>query len=298
MHGYGANTFSLVNKAGEVNYVKFHYNTNQGARNLDSTTASEISGKDPDYFIRDLYNHISEGDYPSWSFYIQIMTPQQAGNYQFDPFDVTKVWYHGDFPLIPVGKFTLNRNQGNYFAEVEQIAFNPSHVIPGISFSPDRMLQGRLFSYSDTHRHRLGTNYQQLPVNAPFRARTYTRDGGQTIDNQDGAPNYHPNSYKGPVNDSRAKALTPSVPVMGNSGRYDNGNDDNYTQPRALYQRVLDDGGRNRMASNIADSVLDGSESIRQRVIAMFSKVDEDFGRRIAQALQRLDHTARPKAEL
>lgn len=167
---------------------------------MPTSKADELAGSDPDYSIRDLYNAIAKGEFPSWDLKIQIMTEEQAEKAKFNPFDVTKVWSQKEYPLIPVGKLTLDRNPNNYFAEVEQIAFAPSHLVPGIEASQDKMLQGRLFSYADTHRHRLGPNYLQLPVNCPYRVsvKNYQRDGPATYnDNQGGAPNYYPNSFEG-----------------------------------------------------------------------------------------------------
>ncbi|KAK2169480.1 hypothetical protein LSH36_9g00000 [Paralvinella palmiformis] len=169
MNGYGSHTFKLVNAKEEAVYCKFHYKTNQGIKNLTGKQAREIEGTDPDYAVRDLYNAIARGDYPSWTLYFQIMTFEEAENFRWNPFDLTKVWPLSDYPLIPVGQITLNRNPKNYFTEVEQVAFSPAHLVPGIEPSPDKMLQGRLFSYGDTHRHRLGTNYLQFPVNCPYK---------------------------------------------------------------------------------------------------------------------------------
>lgn len=200
MNGYGSHTFKLTNEKGEAYYCKFHFKTAQGIKNLSTEQADKLAGSDPDYSIRDLFNAIQKGDFPSWNMHVQIMTFEQAETYKYNPFDVTKVWSQKDFPLIPVGKFTLDRNPNNYFAEVEQIAFAPSHLVPGVEASPDKMLQGRLFSYADTHRHRLGANYLQLPVNCPYRVsvKNYQRDGPMTFnDNQAGAPNYYPNSFEG-----------------------------------------------------------------------------------------------------
>ena len=168
---YGSHTFKLVNSEGEAVYCKFHYKSDQGIKCFDRHQADEKAKTDPDHAIRDLFNAIAEGNFPTWTMYIQVMTFEQAESWTFNPFDLTKVWPHGEFPLIQVGRLTLNRNPRNYFAEVEQIAFSPAHLVPGIEPSPDKMLQGRLFSYNDTHRHRLGANFDQIPVNCPFRAK-------------------------------------------------------------------------------------------------------------------------------
>ncbi|KAF5287704.1 hypothetical protein FQA39_LY15804 [Lamprigera yunnana] len=279
MNGYGSNTFSLINKKGDIHYCKFHYKTEQGIRNIQPSQALKIAGEDQDYSIRDLYDHISRKDYPFWTLYVQIMTPAQAQKYKFDPFDVTKVWYHEDFPLRPVGKIILNKNPDNYFAEIEQLAFNPANLVPGIGPSPDRMLQGRLFAYGDTQRYRIGTNYIQLPVNSPTNSvQNYSRDGSNAFNNQGNAPNYHPNSFGGPTTSERAHSLSTNLLIMGHSGRYDNGNEDNFTQPRKFYSTVLRKDERLRLAENIANHLKNASKVIQERVIDMFSQVAAEFG--------------------
>ncbi|KAK9688037.1 Catalase-related immune-responsive [Popillia japonica] len=285
MNGYGSNTYSFVNAAGELFYCKFHYKTNQGIRNLDSQKAREIGGNDPDYALWDMYNAIASGNYPSWSFYIQIMTVEQAKASPFNPFDVTKVWPHASYPLLPVGQLVFDKNPTNYFAEVEQLSFNPAHLIPGIEASPDKVLQSRLFSYSDASLYRLGTNYQQLPVNSPKRFKNFNRDGKMTFDSQGGAPNYHPNSFGGPEVDPRAVALSPRLRYAGDIGYYDTGFDDNFTQARALYQRVFDDGARERCVQNIVYDLRNASGFIQQRQIGVFSQVDETLARRVQEEL-------------
>lgn len=214
------------------------------------------------------------------------MTQQQAAASKFNPFDLTKIWPQGEYPLIPVGKLVLDRNPVNYFAEVEQIAFSPAHMIPGIEPSPDKMLLGRLFSYGDTHRHRLGPNYLQLPVNCPFKVRNYQRDGPAALHNQGGAPNYHPNSFSGPTDDKRAKDLQPPFAVSGDVQRYDTGEEDNFSQPRVFYQKTLDAAHRERLVSNIAGHIKDASDFIQERAVKNFSQVDPDFGKKLADALQ------------
>ena len=202
MNGFGTHAFKLINAKVEAVYCKFHFKSAQGIKNLDVHRAQELAGKDPDYATRDLFNAIGNGNYPSWDMSIQVMTFKEAEKFKFNPFDVTKIWSQKDFPLISVGRLTLDRNPNNYFAEVEQIAFAPSHLVPGIEPSPDKMLQGRLFSYPDSQRHRLGANFMQIPVNCPYRVsvRNFQRDGPMTVtDNQGGAPNYYPNSFSGPI---------------------------------------------------------------------------------------------------
>lgn len=285
MNGYGSHTFKLVNADGKWVYCKFHYKTDN-IKNMDVKKAADLSGSDPDYSIRDLYNAIANGQYPVWNFSIQVMTPEQAAASSFNPFDLTKIWPHSEYPLIPVGRMVLDRNPANYFAEVEQIAFSPAHMVPGIEPSPDKMLQGRLFAYGDTHRHRLGANYLQLPVNCPFAVRNYQRDGPQCMKNQGSAPNYHPNSFDGPDECPRAKSLSTSVKFSGDVKRFDSGNEDNFSQPRIFYQRVLDEAARNRLVSNIAGHLKDAAEFIQERAVKNFTQVDQSFGKRLCDALQ------------
>ena len=197
MHGFGSHTFSMINAKNERVWVKFHFVTQQGIKNLTDAEAESIVAKDRESHQRDLYESIERGEFPRWKMFIQVMTEDQAKKMPYNPFDLTKVWYHGDFPLIEVGYFELNRNPENYFAEVEQSAFNPANVVPGIGFSPDKMLQGRLFSYGDAQRYRLGVNHHQIPVNAPrCPVNSYHRDGQMRVNNNAGSTiGYEPNSY-------------------------------------------------------------------------------------------------------
>ncbi|GIY52221.1 catalase [Caerostris darwini] len=288
MNGYGSNTFKLVNAENEEVYCKFIYKSDQGIKNLTNEAARELAGTDPDYAIRDLYDAITNGNFPSWTFYIQVMTFEQARNFQFNPFDVTKVWPQKQFPLIEVGKLVLNRNPKNYFAEVEQIAFSVSSLVPGIEPSPDKVLQGRLFSYSDTQRYRLGTNYLQLPVNCPYRVRprNYERDGEMTIISQDGAPNYYPNSFGGPINDPTARE--PPFEVSGDVDRYDSSNEDNFTQAGIFYREVLDDDQRSRLVENIANNLVMAQDFIQERAVKNFAQADPEYGSRVAEELKKL----------
>lgn len=290
MNGYGSHTFKLVNAKGEGHYVKFHYKTNQKIKNLPVDKAGELASTDPDYSIRDLYNAIEKNEFPSWNFSVQIMTFAQAEACPFNPFDVTKVWPQKDYPLMPVGRFVLNRNPKNYFAEVEQIAFSPAHLVPGIEPSPDKMLQGRLFSYSDTHRHRLGTNYLQLPVNCPYsvRPKNYQRDGPQNIENQEGAPNYFPNSFSGPQECPVAARLQTKESVSGDVYRYDSGQtEDNYTQPSVFWNKVLDDAAKQRLVDNIVGHLKDAASFIQDRAVKNFTQVSTDFGKRVQDGLSK-----------
>uniref|UniRef100_A0A0N5BAP4 Catalase n=1 Tax=Strongyloides papillosus TaxID=174720 RepID=A0A0N5BAP4_STREA len=298
MNGYGSHTFKLVNKNNQAVYCKFHFKTDQGIRNLPVDVAKKLASEDPDYSIRDLFNAIEKGDYPSWTFYIQVMTFEQAEKCPFNPFDVTKVWSHKDYPLIPVGKLVLNRNPKNYFAEVEQSAFCPAHVVPGIEFSPDRMLQGRIFSYTDTHFHRLGPNYNQLPINCPFRSRAYNmqRDGNMAIYNQDSAPNYHPNSFRGPSENKIYQEST--FNVSGDVGRYDDGDEDNFSQAAAFWNNVLDEGARKRLVENIAETMKGVNEAVVSKAIENFRNVDRKFGEMLRSAVDKINSNIKVKSNI
>lgn len=292
MNGYGSHTFTLVNNKDEAVYCKFHFKTDQKIKNLDVKVADDLASSDPDYSIRDLFNAIANKNFPSWSMYIQVMTFEEAKKHRFNPFDVTKVWSQKEFPLIPVGKMVLDRNPNNYFAEVEQIAFSPAHMVPGIQASPDKMLQGRLFSYSDTHRHRLGPNHLQLPVNCPYRVPTknYQRDGPMCYnDNQGNAPNYYPNSFNGPQECPRAKKLEHVTRLDENTctARYSSGDtEDNFTQVTDFWLNVLDDAGRKRLVSNIVGHLSNASAFLQERAVGNFSKVHPDFGKRLSEQLK------------
>ncbi|XP_025017536.1 catalase isoform X1 [Tetranychus urticae] len=289
MNGYGSHTFKLVNAEGEAVWAKFHLKPTQGIKNLDAKRADKLAGKDPDYSIRDLYNAISSGDFPSWIFYVQIMTFEQAKNFKFNPFDLTKVWSHKEFPLIEVGKVVLNKNPNNYFAEVEQSAFSPANLVPGIEPSPDKMLQARLFSYPDTHRHRLGANYHMIPVNkarCPVYALSH-RDGPMCVDgNLGGMPNYLPNSF---VN-IKANPVYKECPYsaehfIGDMDRYESGNDDNVTQVREFWRNVLNEDEKNRLASNMGGHLKDAQQFIQLRVIDLLKSIDEDYASRVQKVI-------------
>uniref|UniRef100_A0A2P2HVH3 Catalase n=1 Tax=Hirondellea gigas TaxID=1518452 RepID=A0A2P2HVH3_9CRUS len=288
MNGYGSHTFKLVNSENKPIYCKFHFKTDQGIKNLSVDRAGELASSDPDYSIRDLYNSITAGKFPSWSVYIQVMTYEQAETHKDNPFDLTKVWPHKDFPLIPVGKMTLNRNPSNYFQDIEQLAFAPSHMVPGVEASPDKMLQGRLFAYPDTHRHRLGANYLQIPVNCPYKTKVsnYQRDGPMSTDsNQGGAPNYYPNSFSGPKDCPRFKDLPDTF--TGQVARYNTADHDNFTQCGEFYRKVLNAEERARLAENIGGHVAAAQEFIRKRTVGNFAKADPALGQAIQDAIDK-----------
>ncbi|MHB1022149.1 MAG: catalase [Acidobacteriaceae bacterium] len=286
MNGYSSHTYSLINAKGETFYIKWHFKTKQGIKNLLPEKAEELAGSDADYAQRDLFNAIEGGDFPKWRVCLQIMPEAAAANYKWNPFDLTKVWSHKDYPLIEVGEMTLDRNPENYFAEIEQAAFSPVNILPGMGYSPDKMLQGRLISYPDAHRYRLGVNYDALPVNQPkCPFHTYHRDGTMRFDgNGGGSPNYEPNSFGGPTQDERY-VETPHDTANGPVARYNHreGNDD-YQQPGDLY-RLLPEEQKQRLVNNIAGSLGQTPERIQKLQVSHFMKADPDFGHRLAVAL-------------
>ncbi len=287
MNGYSSHTYKWYNSQGEYFWVQYHFKTDQGIKNLTRQQAEAMRGKDPDHATRDLYQAIQRGDHPSWTLEMQILSPEQARDFAWDIFDITKVWPHKEVPPIQVGKLVLDRNPENYFAEVEQAAFNPANLVPGIAASPDKMLQARLFSYHDTHLHRLGPNYHLIPVNRPKNApeNSYQRDGFMRVDGNGGAgPNYWPNSMGGPAPDPAA--LEPAIPLEGQGGRhaYSFPNDD-YVQAGNLYRHVMTDQDRENLVGNIVDHLGGAQKRIQLRQSALFYKADPDYGSRVAKGL-------------
>jgi len=285
MPGFGSHTYKWVNAKGDVTFVKFHFVSDAGHKNLTVEEAARLKSEDPDYATRDLFNHIASGKSASWSFKVQLMPEADAANYKWNILDVTKVWPHGDYPLIPVGKFVLNKNPENFHAEVEQSAFCPAHLVPGIEPSADRMLQGRIFSYTDTHMHRLGANADQIPVNCPFRARAnyYHRDGEMSVNgNQGPKPNYEPNTQGGPI--ARAEFAQQPFKVTGLAARYKvNHPNSDFAQPGALFRKVLDDQGRTNLCNNLGGHLKGAARDIQEREIKILTKVDPEYGQRVAQ---------------
>lgn len=284
MHGYSSHTYMWYNAKGEHFWFKWHFRTNQGIRNLINDKATELAGTDPDYATRDLFDSIAKGDYPSWTAYVQIMTPEQAEKFRFDAFDITKTWPQKEYPLVEVGKFVLNRNPEDYFTEIEQAAFSPSNFVPGIASSPDKMLQIRLFSYPDTHRHRLGTNFHQIPVNAPKHpVHNYQRDGYMNM-GADVAPNYYPNSFDGAAPDK--KYTVPPIDVEGMAARHEYKlTDDDFIQAGILYSEVLSDYDKTNLIGNIVGHIKNAQQRIQYRQTALFYKANADYGTRVAQDL-------------
>ncbi|MBO3745781.1 catalase [Streptosporangiaceae bacterium NEAU-GS5] len=286
MNGFGSHTFLWYNAAGEKFWIKYHFKTDQGIKNF---TADEVPLQHPDVHIRDLHEAIARGDHPSWTVEIQVMPFQEAADYRFNPFDLTKIWPHGDYPPITIGRFTLNRNPENYFAEIEQAAFEPANFVPGIGPSPDKMLQGRLFSYPDTHRYRIGPNYLQLPVNAPRNAvHSYNFDGPMAYRNMPD-PVYAPNSAGGPVADPALWAGD-TYHVAGDIMRSANSlhrDDDDFVQPRALWENVLSETDRAHLVTNIAGhaSAPEVTTDTKKRVVEYWTNVHKDLGHAVSQAL-------------
>lgn len=287
LHGFGSHTYSFVNAAGERVWCKFHFKSMQGIKNMTDEESAKTIGNDRESHQRDLFNAIEKGDFPKWRVCVQIMTQAQADGFRWNPFDLTKVWPQKEYPLIEVGVMELNRNPENYFAEVEQAAFKPSALVPGIGPSPDKMLQARLMSYADTHLHRLGANHHQVPVNKPrCPVMNYIRDGAMTTGSYGAATNYWPNSVaSAPKPDA---AFADPAWSLGQTivDRFDSTVDnDDYTQAGNLY-RMFDDGHKDRLTRRIAGGLGQARLEVQARMLCHFFRADEDYGRRIAAHLK------------
>lgn len=287
MNGYSSHSYIWTNADGDQFYVQYHFKTDQGIKNLTAAEADAMKASDPDHATRDLFEAIERGEYPSWTLEMQIMPVAEADSYRFDVLDITKVWPHADYPPIVIGKLVLDRNPDNYFAETEQAAFNPSNFVPGVGPSADKMLQGRLFSYHDTHLHRLGPNYHLLPVNSPKHApeASYQRDGAMRSDGNGGSgPNYWPNSFGAPEPDTSVGE--PGMPLAGQTGRtpYPHENDD-FVQVRALFLDVMTEQDRDHLVSNIVGHLSGAQPRIQLRQCAVFYKVDPEYGTRVAEGV-------------
>ncbi|MEV4035892.1 catalase [Streptomyces umbrinus] len=292
MNGYGSHTYQWTNAEGEAFFVKYHFKTNQGIRSLSSEQAAEIAGKDPNSHQTDLLQAIERGVRPSWTLYVQVMPAAEADGYRFNPFDLTKVWPHEDYPLQRVGRLVLDRNPDNVFAEVEQAAFSPNNFVPGIGPSPDKMLQGRLFAYADAHRYRLGVNHTLLAVNAPRAtvASNYGRDGLMAANTQGrAARNYEPNSYGGPTETGRP--LSAPLAVNGHTGTYEtplHTKDDHFFQAGELY-RLMSEEEKSRLVANIAGGLSQVSrDDVVEKNLAHFHAADPEYGRRVEEAVLAL----------
>lgn len=286
MHFFGEHTYSFYNDKNERVWCKFHFKTQQGIKNLSNEEAAKINGMDREYHGKDLFEAIERGDFPKWTMYVQIMTEEQAQNHYENPFDITKIWRHAEYPLIEVGVLELNRNPENYFAEVEQAAFTPAHVVPGIGFSPDRFLQGRLFSYGDAHRYRLGINYNQIPVNqAKVPVSDYHRDGAMRVDGNYGrAPAYTPNSYG--VWTAQPEVMEPPLDLEGAMYRYDPKDDptDDCFRAGGNLWRVMTEDKKQLLIENTAADMASVTKNIKYRHAVHCYLADPEYGERFTKA--------------
>lgn len=289
MNGYSSHTYMWVNAKGERFWVKYHFKTDQGFDFLTQEEADRIAGEDADFHQRDLFEAIKRGNYPSWTMKVQVMPFKEAETYRFNPFDLTKVWPHGDYPLHEVGRLTLNRNPTDYHTEIEQAAFEPNNLVRGIGPSPDKMLLARLFSYADAHRARLGVNYNQIPVNRPKCAvHSYSKDGAMRVDNVSD-PVYAPNSKGGPKADGKRY---PQVEIWNASGEFVRAaytlrkDDDDWGQAGKLVRKVMNDAQRDRLVSNVVGHLKSGvSEPVLQRAVEYWRNIDKEVGDRIAKGV-------------
>lgn len=294
MNGYGSHTFQWVNAEGDRFWVKFHFKTDQGIETLTSEEAASVAGANPQAHQVDLLEAIEGGDRPSWTLKVQVMPDADAASYRFDPFDVTKVWPHADYPLVEIGRLVLDRNPDNYFAEVEQAAFDPGNFVPGVGPSPDKMLQGRLFAYGDAHRYRLGVNHTRLPVNeargVSGGAHNNGRDGTLSFERNGGrAKNYEPNSFGGPTQtDEPLYAGLVSSGASGTAPRPRHAEDDDFAQAGELY-RLMSADEQQRLVDNIAGSLAGVSrQDILDRCLSHFRAADPGYGERVETAVKRL----------
>lgn len=293
MHGFGSHTFSFINDKNERFWVKFHFKSLQGIKNFTNEEAIRMKGEDPDHAQRDLVEAIDRGEFPRWAVKVQIMQEADAKTYRWNPFDLTKTWSQKDFPLIDVGVLELNVIPKNYFADVEQSAFAPAHVVDGISYSPDKMLQGRILSYPDAHRYRLGANYEQIPVNrCPFAVNNYQRDGAMRIDGNGGdAPNYFPNSFDDIRPDPSYKDASFELDslVADHYDRNGGNENDHFTQPGIFWREVLSDRDKKNLVSNVVGAMkgITGAkkDEIINRQLCHFFRADIGLGMAIAQGL-------------
>jgi catalase len=292
MNGYGSHTYQWINAAGKRVWVKYHFHTDQGVEGMPRDVAAELAGTDADVHLRDLHTAIARGNAPSWTLHVQVMPYEDAADYRFNPFDVTKIWPHADYPLITVGTMRLDKNPSNYFAEIEQAAFAPSNLVRGIDVSPDKMLLARIFAYADAQRYRIGTNFAQLPVNAPRSpVNGYGKDGHMRHGfRAPSAPVYAPNSLGGPAADPALTAHSEGWQSDGEMMRVAatlHRDDDDFGQAGALYRDVMDDAGKARTVGNIADHVSQVTRpELLVRVIEYLTNVDPGLGAAVKAALK------------
>ncbi len=292
MNGYGSHTFSFWNTKGERFWVKFHFKTQQGHKHYTNAEAEALIGKTREAYQEDLFNAIEQGNFPKWTLFVQIMPEKDAEKTPYNPFDLTKVWPHGDYPLIQVGELAMNRNPENYFQMVENAAYSPSNVVTGIGFSPDKMLQARVWSYADTHRYRLGTHYEAQPANAPKAASVqhYHKDGAMRFFSNDfGNPDayYEPNQYGGPV--AGASLEEPTLSISGDADRYmQEDSDADYLQPRALYN-LFDTAQKSRLYANYAAAMGPCSKGVKERWYAVLERVHPEYAAGVREANERME---------
>ncbi|WP_256838232.1 catalase [Ornithinimicrobium faecis] len=287
MNGYSSHTYLWVNEAGEKFWVVYHWLSEQGVHNMTNEEATELAGTDAEYHRRDLFDAINRGDFPSWRLEVQVMPYDEAKDYRFNPFDLTKVWSKKDYPRIPVGRFTLNQNPSNHFAEIEQAAFSPSNTVPGTGVSPDKMLLARVFSYPDAQRNRLGTNFNQLPVNAPKVAtNSYDKEGSMQFHHSGAAPVYSPNSYSRPYADEQGTSETgwEADGEMVRAAYTLHAEDDDFGQAHTLVREVYTEEERQELVKTVVGSLTDVEEPVLSRVFDYWTKIDAEVGTNIEAA--------------
>ena len=296
MNGYGSHTFSMWNRDGERHWVKFHFKTQQGHEWFSDAKAMEIIGQTRESYQEELWNMVEAGNFPKWTMHIQVMPEADAETLDFNPFDLTKVWSHADYPLIEVGELVMDTVPENYFQMVENAAYNVNNVVPGIGFSPDKMLQARIFAYADAHRYRIGTHYEAMPANAPKAAKVthYHKDGSMRFFTNDfGNPNayYEPNQYDGPVADESVAEPPLAIDPDAVAARFEQADEDiDYVQPRALYCEVMDQDERDRLHKNMAGGMAPCSDAVKERWLAVLGKVHPDYEAGVRRALETGEH--------
>jgi catalase len=289
MNGYSGHTYKFAKADGTFKYVQIHLKTDQGIKNFTNDEANKMAAENPDWNTQDLFESIKKGDFPSWTVYVQVLSPEHAEKFKWNIFDLTKVWPQGEVPLRKIGKFTLNKNAENYFAEIEQVAFSPSHLVPGVEPSADPVLQSRLFSYPDTHRHRLGVNYQQIPVNRPICPfNPYQRDGAMQIDGNYGSNPNFPSTYR-PLAFGKSKPSQEHEQWQGSATNFQfSVTEDDYAQPAELWKVLGKTANQQEnLVSNVAGHLSNANAEIRKKVYEMFGKVNTDLGRKIAEATEK-----------
>lgn len=287
MNGYGSHTYMWVNEAGEKFWVKYHFHTQQGVENFTGEEAERIAGADADFHRRDLYEAIERGEHPKWTMFVQVMPYEDAKTYRYNPFDLTKIWPHKDYPLIQVGELTLNENPKNFFGQIEQAAFAPSNTVPGIGFSPDKMLLGRVFAYADAHRYRIGSNFHQLPVNQPINGtpNVYNFDGNMNYLQTEDVPTYAPNSFGRSYADFEGTVDTgwEADGEMVRQAYNLHAEDDDFSQAGQLIREVFDDAARDRFVDTVAGTLAGVQQDVLQRVFVYWKNVDAEIGKRIEE---------------